>query len=156
MMMKWIVPSLISAIVIGGYNLYIEFIGKKISGDPIMKTVIVLMLLTVCGIVALVMLIVLHTTYPSTISKLQRIFKGSLWRYLLPGGLIVVYMISNILALSEGGGIVMAVIGLSIFITLFGGVIFLDDKLNINIILSSIIATALIAYASYESSIINK
>ena len=63
-------------------------------------------------------------------------------------------MLADLIALSEGGGIVMGVINLNVFVTLIGGALIYGDKINAKIILSLLGAFGLISYATYESSLL--
>ena len=74
---------------------------------------------------------------------------------MIPGILLCIIMVLNIMALSGGGSIAMVVINLNMLVTLYLGSLFLGDKFNNKIIISTLIALVFISYSVYEFMIIN-
>ena len=155
-MLTWLPAALSGAALIGTYNLLLEGSGKEIGSDPIAKATYIMAIMVVAGILGLLIIFGLKSKYAKSTSKVMTMAKKAPWKVLAPGFICVCYMLANILALSEGGGIVMAVINLNIFVTLIGGAMLYGDKINIKIILSLIAAMGLVTYASYESSLLKK
>lgn len=155
-MINWVVPSIIGAILIGLYNLALEGNGKEIGNDYVAKAAIIMMILIMTGLCSLFLLLILLKTYPSSVSRTLKITNKAKWKIIIPGLLIVAYMFANIMALAEGGGIVMGIIGLNTLVTLFGGAFLYGDKINLKIVLSLIFAMVFISYSSYQSYLINK
>ena len=67
-----------------------------------------------------------------------------------------VYLITNTLALAQGGGIAVSIINLNMFVTILAGVLLFNDKINNVIIVSMIVAFISIGVAAYENYRINK
>ena len=155
-MLNWLPAALSGAALIGTYNLLLEGSGKEIGSDPIAKSAYMMLIMVVAGILGLVIIFGLKSKYAKSTSKVMTMAKKAPWKILAPGVICVCYMLANILALSEGGGIVMAVINMNIFITLIGGAMLYGDKINTKIIVSLILAMGLVTYASYESSLLKK
>jgi len=155
-MINWLVPASIGAVLIGLYNLLLEGSGKSIGSDRNVKIVYMMMVMICAGIYAAVVLTYYKMSNPKSITKAINNIKGGYWKVLLPGLLCVSYMLANLIALSEGGGIVMGVINLNIFVTLIGGALVYGDKINAKIIGSLIGAFALISFATYESSLLKQ
>ena len=155
-MINWLLPAATGAILIGLYNLLLEGSGKSIGSDRSVKSVYMMMVMVCAGIYAAIILTYFYFTDPKSISKANSGVQDGYWKVLLPGLLCVSYMLANLLALSEGGGIVMGVINLNVFVTLIGGAILYGDKINAKIIGSLVIAFAFISYATYQSSLLKK
>tara|TARA_Y100000287_G_C14232313_1_gene362555 strand:+ start:1636 stop:2136 length:501 start_codon:yes stop_codon:yes gene_type:complete len=153
-MLNWLIPASIGAILIGLYNLLLEGSGKSIGSNRNVKSVYMMMVMVCAGIYAALILTYFHFADPKSIAKASSSVQDGYWKVLLPGLLCVSYMLANLLALSEGGGIVMGVINLNVFVTLIGGALLYGDKINAKIIVSLIGAFALISYATYQSSLL--
>lgn len=152
--MYWIIFAIFSVFLIGFYNLSLEGIGKQIGKDYITKISLVMILLSITGINALACLFIIHFMYPNSSTKSYKLFEKSKVKVFVTSILIIFYMITNIIALAEGGGIAMSIINLNLFITLIGGAILYGDKIDLNIIVSLIISTIFVSYASYRSHLI--
>ena len=74
---------------------------------------------------------------------------------IISGIMLYTYMITNILALNAGGGIVMSIINLNLFITLIGGALLFGDNINYKIIGSLIGSLIFTSLALNESNKIN-
>ena len=65
---------------------------------------------------------------------------------------MIIYLISNLLALVEGGGVAMVIINLNTIITIIAGVLLFKDKLNFGMIVGIIISVLSAAFIAYEKS----
>ena len=155
-MMNWLAPAVAGAVLIGIYNLLLEGGGRAVGTDRNAKSVYMMMIMVCAGVYAAVFLLYFKTSQPEAVSKAVKSVKGGYWKILLPGLICVSYMLADLLALSEGGGIVMGIINLNVFVTLIGGALIYGDKINAKIVLSLLGAFGLISYATYESSLIKK
>jgi hypothetical protein len=155
-MLNWLAPALVGALLIGIYNLLLEGGGKAVGSDRNAKSVYLMMIMVCAGIYAALILIYFKAAKPESVAKAMKSVKSGYWKILLPGLICVSYMFADIIALSEGGGIVMGVINLNVFVTLIGGALLYGDKINAKIVISLLGAFSLISYATYESSLLKK
>ena len=153
-MINWLIPAITGAILIGTYNLLLEGGGKSIGSDRNAKSVYMMMIMVCAGVYAAIILAYFKVKSPDSINKVLTKLKSGYWKVLLPGLICVSYMLADLIALSEGGGIVMGVLNLKVFVTLIGGALIYGDKINAKIILSLLGAFGLISYATYESSLL--
>lgn len=153
-MINWLIPAVAGAILIGTYNLLLEGGGKSIGSDRNAKSVYMMMIMVCAGVYAAIILAYFKIKSPNSVDKVMKNLKSGYWKVLLPGLICVSYMLADLIALSEGGGIVMGVINLNVFVTLIGGALLYGDKINAKIILSLMGAFGLISYATYESSLL--
>ena len=75
---------------------------------------------------------------------------------IMPAIILFSYLITNTLALAQGGGIAVSIINLNMFVTILAGVLLFNDKINNVIIVSMIVAFISIGVAAYENYRINK
>lgn len=155
-MISWLPFAISSTFLVGTYNLLLEGSGKKIGNDITTKSAYIMLIMIIVGIVGTIVFIALQAKNPKSTSKALKLLKISPWRVVLPAIICIAYMLTNINALSKGGGIVMAIINLNVFVTLLGGALLYGDQINTKIILSLIAGMGFITYASYESSLIQK
>ena len=153
-MLNWLPYALAGAVLIGVYNLALEGTGKEIGADFNAKISFMMMVLVTAGIISGIVLVFQTINAKKATEKSVKIISNAPWKLIVPGMLVTLYMLANIMALSEGGGVVMGVINMNVVITLIGGAILLGDKINAKIIISLIAAMGLITYASYESSLL--
>ena len=153
-MLSWIPYALSGAIFIGMYNLALEGAGKEIGTDYNTKIAFMMLVLVSVGILSGVVLLFQSIKNKKSMEKSIKIITDTPWKLIVPSILIPLYMVANILALSDGGGIVMGVINLNVLVTLIGGAFLLGDKINSKIIISLLFAMGFITYASYESSLL--
>jgi len=149
--MYWVIPALFTAFLIGLYNLNLEGIGKQTGSDYVTKNVIIMTILIISGFFSAIVVGVIRYINPSSTRKGYNIINKNKNLILGSAGLLVLQMIMIIYALSSGGAIAMAIINLNLFVTLIGGALLYEDKLNFNIVLSLIGTVILTGYASYES-----
>ena len=154
-MFEWLPFALTSTLGVGAYNLSLEGTGKYIGKDPYAKMSMITMIILIAGIISTFFMYSLKTIKPKSFNRAFDIAIKDKWRIFVPGFILSVYMMTNILALSLGGGIVMGIINLNIFVTLFGGVYLYNDKIDKTVIILLSIAMILIFYASYHSSKLN-
>lgn len=155
-MINWLVPAVAGALLIGIYNLLLEGGGKAVGSDRNAKSAYMMMIMVCAGVYAAFILMYFKVTKPESLAKATKTVKSGYWKVLLPGLICVAYMLADLLALSEGGGIVMGIINLNVFVTLIGGALLYGDKINTKIIVSLLGAFGLISYATYESSLLKK
>lgn len=155
-MINWLAPAIAGALLIGVYNLLLEGGGKAIGSDRNAKSVYMMMIMVCAGVYAALILIYFKATKPQSVAKAIKTVKSGYWKILIPGFICIAYMLADLLALSEGGGIVMGIINLNVFVTLIGGAVLYGDKINAKIIISLMGAFGLISYATYESSLLKK
>lgn len=155
-MINWLAPAIAGALLIGVYNLLLEGGGKAVGSDRNAKIVYMMMIIVCAGIYAALILMYFKASKPDSVAKVMKTVKSGYWKVLLPGLICVSYMLADLLALSEGGGIVMGIINLNVFVTLIGGAFLYGDKINAKIIVSLMGAFGLISYATYESSLLKK
>tara|TARA_A100001011_G_scaffold255115_1_gene263395 strand:- start:104 stop:571 length:468 start_codon:yes stop_codon:yes gene_type:complete len=155
-MINWLVPAVAGALLIGIYNLLLEGGGKAVGSDRNAKSAYMMMIMVCAGVYAALILMYFKVTKPESLAKATKTVKSGYWKVLLPGLICVAYMLADLLALSEGGGIVMGIINLNVFVTLIGGALLYGDKINTKIIVSLLGAFGLISYATYESSLLKK
>ena len=155
-MINWLAPAIAGALLIGVYNLLLEGGGKAIGSDRDAKSVYMMMIMVCAGIYAALILMYFKANKPQSVAKAMKAVKSGYWKVLLPGLICVSYMLADLLALSEGGGIVMGIINLNVFVTLIGGALLYGDKINAKIIISLMGAFGLISYATYQSSLLKK
>tara|TARA_Y100000591_G_C21555126_1_gene555665 strand:- start:147 stop:608 length:462 start_codon:yes stop_codon:yes gene_type:complete len=152
--MNWIIYAIFSTFAIGIYNLFLEGSKSHVDKDLISKHIYLLLIIALAGIISMIILFIYYFTYKS---KLNKIIKNVKYEYFIfPAILLNLYMLSNILALSNGGGIAMTIINLNLFITIIGGVLIYKDKINAKIILCMLLVVPVMAYISLESMKINK
>tara|TARA_B100002019_G_C21090699_1_gene508492 strand:+ start:328 stop:798 length:471 start_codon:yes stop_codon:yes gene_type:complete len=154
-MFEWLPFALTSTLGVGTYNLSLEGSGKYIGKDPYAKMTMITMILLVTGIISIFFMYGFKTFKPKSFNRAFEVANKDKWRIFIPGFILSVYMMTNILALSLGGGIVMGIINLNIFVTLLGGVYLYNDKIDKTVIILLSIAMILIFYASYHSSKLN-
>ena len=154
--MQWQVIATFSACLIGIYNTILEGNGKIFKSDLTAKLAHMMMILITAGIFAFGVFIYLYTTQDKSMGKALSVVKTDTWRIFVPAAIMITYMFLNLRALSEGGGVAMAVINLNVIIPILGGYFLYNDKIDATIIIMVTLITILTAYTSYHSSQINK
>ena len=154
-MLNWLVPAMASAAQIGAYNLFLEASGKHLGKDNYAKMSYVMMILVVSGAFATAALLLIRSRHASSFAKARNLAHRDGWRVLLPALLCISYMVTNIIALSEGGGIAITVIYLNIFINIIGSSLLFGSKLNARMVGALALAVGAISYANYENKLLN-
>ena len=152
----WLVPAIITLFLTGGFNSYCQYIGIKFSKTTHEKIIFCNLFFVVMGIIGLFILLFYKFIKPKTLDNLNQKLKQPFIKAMIPGILLCIIMVLNIMALSGGGSIAMVVINLNMLVTLYLGSLFLGDKFNNKIIISTLIALVFISYSVYEFMIINE
>lgn len=159
--MYWILYAIASIIFIGSYNLFLEGTKeeKKIAGDEniiTQKHIYLSFILLVSGVINVIILFYYHI---SDNKQMEIFYKKKIpsWKIVIPSILISLYMFTNMISLSDGGGIAGTVFmnGSAAFV-LLGGAYLFKDKINMKIIISLILASTFIYLGIRESERINK
>ena len=155
--MNWIIWALISVFLIGTYNTFLEASKSSIPKGYVFKHMYLSSILIISGLINLLVLIYHHKTNKKSFEYFYtKHIKFPYPIILIPAIILSIYMISNILALSGGGGIAAVIINLNSFVTLIAGAMLLGDKINLKIIISALISIFFVGIASLESRKINK
>ena len=156
--MNWIIFAIISVFLIGIFNTILEATKVTIPKGFVNKHMYLCSILVVSGIIGAITLVYYSITSPTEFKELftkQLVFPyySLIW---IPAIILSTYVVTNTVALANGGGIAIAVINMNIFVTVIAGVILLGDKINDKILLSMIIGGMAIAYGAYESYRLNE
>ena len=154
--MRWEFIALISACIIGAFNALLEGNGKAFKTDYLAKLTHMMMMIVFSGIIALFVIVYIYHTHKPSLNKAVSFFTNETWKVLLPGAMIPLYLFLNIKALSEGGGIAMAIINLNIIVPLIGGHFVYNDKIDVILVTTVLLIIALTGFASYHSYQLNK
>ena len=155
--MNWIIFAVMSLFLIGTFNTFLEATKVTVPKGFVNKHMYLCSILVIAGIIGAIMLIYYsianHTEFKELfMTRLVVPYYSLIW---IPAIILCMQMITNTLALSNGGGVAVAIINLNMFVTLIAGVIFLGDKINDKILLSLIVGASAVAYAAYESYQLN-
>lgn len=140
----------------GVYYTILEINGKSFKTDYIAKLAHVMMIIVMSGVFATIMLMYLYQTNRKSVTNAVSFFTNEQWKVFLPGILITTYMFLNIKALSEGGGVVMAILSANIIITLLGGYFFANDELDVTLSITVLLIIILTGFAAYHSAKLHK
>lgn len=154
--MRWEFIAFISSGVIGIFNIFLEGNGKAFKTDYLAKLTHMMMMIVLSGMLALFVLVYLYYSERTSLNKAVSFFTNETWRIVLPSALIPLYMFLNIKALSDGGGIAMAIINLNIIFTLIAGHFLYNDKIDTTLIATVISIILLTGFASYHNYQLNK
>lgn len=154
--MRWEFIALMSAGIIGIFNTMIEGNGKIFKTDYLAKLTHIMMILVISGIFSLFVLVYLYHTNRTSMNKAVSFFTNETLRIVLPGAFIPLYLFLNIKALSEGGGIAMAILNLNIIVPLIAGHFLYNDKIDTTLIATLILILLLTGFASYHNYQLNK
>lgn len=153
--MSWIIYAIVSAFLIAIYNLFLEGAKNMTGNSNIKKHIYLCYILILSGIINSIVILYYRMFHKKDISEFT-INKSSLWKIILPSVILSLYMLTNTLALSGGGGISSAIFMLgAAVLTIMGGAYFYKDKINYKIITSFLIAAASVGYSIIESHKIN-
>ena len=158
--MSWIIYASISALLIAMYNLFLE--GTKNmqkhlkDKDNIYQTHIFLsFVLVFSGIISSFVLVYYKINEPRQINIFMKNGPSPL-KIITPSILIVLYMLSNIMALTKGGGIAgTTFMNGAAILTLIGSVLLFNEKINKEIIFTVLVSAISIYYMNKESIAIN-
>ena len=153
--MSWIIYATASIFLIGAFNLFLEATKDTIPAGFHYKHIYLCCILVLAGILASISLICYKFLYPNALIEISNNFKPYYLIVIMPAIILFAYLITNTLALSQGGGIAVAIINLNMFVTILAGVLLFNDKINARIIVSMIVAFISIGVAAYENYKIN-
>lgn len=153
--MEWVSYALASTFGVGTYNSFLEGAKKILPNDIIHKHIYISSILSVAGFISSFILLFYYKNHHKTFVSVYQKHLHS-YHVIIPAVILVGYMITNLMALTKGGGIAMVIINLNMFVTIIAGVYLFEDKINIKIILSMIAAIIAISYGALESNKINK
>ena len=148
-----------STFIIGFYNFFLAATKKVLPPNLGLsaKHIYICLVLTIAGLISLITLMFYYHKNPKLMNTvMNKHLIPQFYTVLIPGILLAMYMISNVLALSGGGGIAMCIINLNMLITIACSVLFLGNKINTKIIIAALVALVGFLFAAYESSQINK
>lgn len=151
--MGWELIALSSACIMGTFNTLLEGNGKVFKTDYLAKLAHMMMIIIVSGIIALIVIVYMYYTHKPSLNKSASFFANETWKILLPGAMIPLYLFLNIKALSEGGGIAMAIINLNIIIPLIAGHFLYNDKIDavlVMLVFFIVLLTGITSYHSYQ------
>lgn len=153
--MRWEITSLLSAIIIGIFNTALEGNGKAFKKDYIGKLSHVMLFLVVTGIFALFICVYLYYRQKQSMNSAVSFFKNNPLRAIFPGILIPIYLYLNIKAISEGGAVAMSIVNLNIIVTLIGGNMLYNDKIDSTIVITMLLILILTGFLTYHNDNIN-
>ena len=155
-MLWWITYAVASIFLIGAFNLFLEATKDTIPKGFHYTHIYLCCILVLAGILGGLSLICYQFLYPNALSELyNNNFKPYYLVVSMPAILLFTYLITNTLALAQGGGIAVSIINLNMFVTILAGVLLFDDKINTRIIVAMIVAFISISIAAYENYRIN-
>ena len=152
--MNWLVPALYNVAALSIYYIFLQGSNTYLTNDFASQFVYGCSVLIIAGFTAI---LILFYFYIQDATKIHNLFykKIKIIDILVPGILAPTIIISNILALSKGGGISISVINLNMIVILLAGAYLYKDKINLKIIISILFGIASISYAVNESISIN-
>jgi drug/metabolite transporter (DMT)-like permease len=154
--MNWILFAILSVFLVGIFNVCLEATKETIPAGFTNKHMYLCSILVVAGIIGGFILVYYSVTKPADFSELfTGHLRSSYWLIFLPAIILCTYLVTNTLALSNGGGIATAIISMNMFVTIIMGTMLFGDKINDKILLSLIVGASAIGYGAYESHRLN-
>jgi hypothetical protein len=154
--MRWEFIALFSAGIVGIFNTLLEGNGKAFKSDYLAKLTHMMMIIVFSGIIALFVIVYIYHTHKPSLNKAVSFSTNETLRIILPGLMIPLYLFLNMKALSEGGGIAMAIINLNIIVSLIGGHFVYNDKTDTTLVITVLSIIALTGFASYHNYQLNR
>lgn len=152
--MNWLIPAISTLFLTGIFNTYMEYAGKTFVKGNMEQIIYFMAFFALGGLFSFIALLYFRSSQKKAFNNVfNKDFSYS--KLLIPGLLLPIAMFLNMIALGQGGGIVMTIINLNMLVTIFAGAYFLGDKIDASIIISTLIAICFIAFASYRSIKIN-
>ena len=150
--MNWLIPALYNVVALSIYYFYLQGSKYKIPNDFSTHVVYGCSVLVMGGFFSILIFYMF-----SEPNKIHKLFYKDIYfiDILIPGLLAPTIIISNILALTNGGGIAISVVNLNMITILLVGAALYGDKINIKIIFGVLIGILSIGYAVNESIKIN-
>lgn len=156
MKVSWVVFAIMSLFLVGSFNSFLEATKETVPKGFVSKHMYLCSILVFAGLLASIMLIYYSIYNPQEFKTLFTTHqKFPYLKIIIPGAILFTYLITNTLALSNGGGFAIAIINLNMFVTILAGVYLFKDKINYKIILSLIVGIIAIAFGAYESYKLN-
>lgn len=155
--MNWILFAILSIFLVGIFNVCLEATKETIPAGFINKHMYLCSILVFAGIISGIILIYYSITNNTEFkdlftTRLAASYYSLIW---IPAILLCTYLVTNTLALANGGGIATAIISMNMFVTIIMGTILFGDKMNDKILLSLIVGGSAIGYGAYESHRLN-
>lgn len=151
----WITYAVASIFLIGAFNLFLQETKETIPKGFRYTHIYLCCILMLAGILGGISLIYYKVLYPTAFSELHNKFQPYYLIVIMPAILLFTYLITNTLALAQGGGIAISIINLNMFFTIFVGALLFDDKINTRIVVAMIVAFISIGVAAYEKHRLN-
>ena len=151
----WITYAVASIFLIGAFNLFLQETKETIPKGFRYTHIYLCCILVLAGILAAISLICYKFVYPNALREISNKFQPYYLIVIMPAILLFTYLITNTLALAQGGGIAISIINLNMFFTIFVGALLFDDKINTRIVVAMIVAFISIGVAAYEKHRIN-
>lgn len=154
--MLWLTYAIASIFLMGAFNLFLQATKDTIPKEFHYTHIYLCCILVLAGILGGISLICYQVLYPNALSELcTDCFKPYYMIVTIPAMLLFTSLITNTLALAQGGGIAVSIINLNMFFTIFVGTLLFGDKINYRIIIAMIVAVVAITIGTYESYRIN-
>ena len=155
--MNWLLFAILSVFLVGIFNVCLEATKETIPAGFINKHMYLCSILVFAGIISGIILVYYSITNHTEFKELftTRLAPSYYLLICIPAILLCTYLVTNTLALANGGGIATAVISMNMFVTIIMGVILFNDKINDKILLSLIVGASAIGYGAYESHRLN-
>ena len=149
----WVFWASLGALGVGAFNTFLAGTKDSIPPGVAYKLMYLSILLIFAGLFSVLILLYYRFTHKKKFDILiSKTLKPPFTLYILPSIIMIIYLISNLLALVEGGGVAMVIINLNTIITIIAGVLLFKDKLNFGMIVGIIISVLSAAFIAYEKS----
>ena len=153
MELNWVVWGLIAMFGTSLWNISLMLPSNTIKSDSDLKFMYMRVILILSGILAAIsFLIPKFSLNNNLIKKAKREFNIPL--VLFSSALLFIYQSLLLYAFASGGGLSIVLINLNTLLVVLFGVVFLKEKININIIIAMIIYVLVGAYISYEKNVL--
>ena len=149
----WVFWASLGALGVGTFNTFLAGTKDSIPQGVAYKHMYLSILLIFAGLLSVLVLLYYRFTQKKKFDILvSKTLKPPFTLYILPSIIMLIYLISNLLALVEGGGVAMVIINLNTIITIIAGVLLFKDKMNFSMIIGIIISVLSAAFIVYEKS----
>jgi len=153
MELNWVVWGLIAMFGTSLWNISLMLPSDSIKSDSDLKFIYMRVILILAGVLAAISFLVPKFSLNNNlIKKAKREFNVPL--VLFSSALLFIYQSLLLYAFASGGGLSIVLINLNTLLVVLFGVIFLKEKIIINIIIAMIIYVLVGAYISYEKNLL--
>ena len=153
MELNWVVWGLIAMFGTSLWNISLMLPSDSIKSDSDLKFIYMRVILILAGVLAAISFLVPKFSLNNNlIKKAKREFNVPL--VLFSSALLFIYQSLLLYAFASGGGLSIVLINLNTLLVVLFGVIFLKEKININIIIAMIIYVLVGGYISYEKNLL--